>query len=428
MRPALHLTLAAFIPAMAAAEPSARYVVGLSDVDMAGTAYEDGQLGPPLDAVDTLSVFDMAAPEAAIASIAASNSVFSPPTVLDISPDSRRAVVVETLQARGDSDVTLSDLEARPGTALRLYDLSDPTAPTLLNQVEVPARPQAAQFNAAGDLVAVTGLPTANGLTLVPVGEEGLGTPLTFDLELTDRGDIPFDPAHNVLFHPREDIVAVALTLRSQIAFYRIERAGGVPSGIRPWGNLVATNKFPIAGAFTPDGRHYITSDLMWRPDVQRFYGALGRGTMTTIRLAAPDSEAPRHEIVAIATGGHQAESIAVNPAGDRIAISSMRTTGLPPESALFDPRASVSLYAFDGETGALSLIEEVFFEAHLPQGLASDPSGSALYVGVNAYFDATDPVLQGGVELWTVEADGLTRTETRMPAPRGVHVVQVIE
>ena len=275
----------------------------------------------------------------------------------------------------------------------------------------------------------MAGLAAANGLTVVPVTDEGLGTPATFDLGLTERGDIPFDPAANVYFHPRADIVAVPLTLRNQIAFRRIARdADGTPTGIEPWGNLVATNKWPASGAFTPDGSHYVTTDLMWGPDVRRFYGYVGQGTMTSIALADPDAADPRHEIVGIQAGGFQSESIAMSPDGTKVALSSLRTTGLPQDSELFDPEASVSLYAFDASTGGLTLIEEERFEAHLPQGLAFDPSGDHLYVGVNEYFDATDPVMRGAVELWDVADDGLTRTDVRMAAPRGVHVVQVIE
>lgn len=297
-----------------------------------------------------------------------------------------------------------------------------------MGAVEVPALPQAVQFNGAGDLLAVTGLPSSNGLTLVPVGPDGLGTPVTLDFGLAARPDLPFDPAHNVVFHPTEDIVAVHLTLRNQIAFYRIDRDGdGTPTGIASWGNTVSTNKFPFVGAFTPNGRHYVTSDLMWGPDVQRFYGA-NFGTMTSIRVADPTADAPRHLIQSIVEGAHQAETIAMSPDGTRVAVSALRNTGLPQDDPTFDPEAAVALYALDPETGVLSLIEEERFEAHLPQGLAFDPSGTALYVGVNEYFDATDPVMRGGVETWTVEADGVTRTDMRMPAPRGVHVVRAIE
>ncbi len=428
MRPILSLALAALVPTAALSELTARHVIALSDVDMVGTAYEDDQLGAPLDAVDALSVFSLDAPDMALATLNVSNSVAGPPMVLDVTPDGTRAIVAETLQPRGPNDVTLTELQQRPGETLRLYDLSDPAEPSFVNEATVPVNPQAARLNAAGDLVAVVGFGTENGLTLVPLGRDGLGEPVTFDFDLVERGDLPFDPAHSVQFHPTEDIVAVNLTVRNQIAFYRIDRAeDGRPTGIAPWGNLVSTNKFPFVGAFTPDGRHYVTSELMWGADVERFYGS-STGTVTSIRVADPAEAEPRHLIQSIVPGGYQGETLAIGPAGDRVAILSLRNTGLTRDDPRFDPMASLSLYALDGETGRLDLIEEEMFEAHLPQGLAFDPSGAALYVGVNEYFDATDPVMRGGIELWTLEEDGVTRTDTRMPAPRGVHAIEAIE
>lgn len=428
MRPFMTLAFAALIPTAALAEPTARYMIALSDVDMVGTAYEDDQLGAPMDAVDTMSIFATGAPETALATLEVSNSVAGPPMVLDVSPNGTRAIVAETLRPREPEDTTLTELSGRPGETLRLYDLSDPATPSLVNEAQVPVNPQAARLNAAGDLVAVVGFGTDNGLTLVPLSADGLGEAVTFDLGLVARADLPFDPAHSVQFHPTDDIVAVNLTIRNQIAFYRIDRANdGTPTGIAPWGNLVSTNKFPFAGEFTPDGRHYVTSELMWGPDVDRFYGS-SVGTVTSIRIADPGDAEPRHAIQSIVPGGYQGETLAVSPDGDRVAILSLRNTGLTQDDPRFDPRASLSLYALDGETGALSLIEEEMFEAHLPQGLAFDPSGTALYVGINEYFDATDPVMRGAVELWTVDVDGVTRTNTRMPAPRGVHGVAVIE
>ncbi|MEM7710826.1 MAG: hypothetical protein AAF264_08780, partial [Pseudomonadota bacterium] len=235
------------LPVFALAEPTARYVIALSDVDMAGTAYEDDQLGAPLDAVDTMSIFAADAPDTALATLEVSNSVAGPPMVLDVTSDGTRAIVAETLRPREAGDTTLTELSARSGETLRLYDLSDPAAPALVNEARVPVNPQAARLNAAGDLVAVVGFGTDNGLTLVPLGPEGLGEAVTFDLGLVARADLPFDPAHSVQFHPTEDIVAVNLTVRNQIAFYRIDRAAdGTPMGIAPWGNLVSTNKFPF--------------------------------------------------------------------------------------------------------------------------------------------------------------------------------------
>lgn len=410
--------------------PQASYVLALSDVDMVGTAYEDGQLGPSVDQPDTLSVFDPRQ-ESAIATVTASNSVFSPPSVLDVSPDGQFVAVLETLQPRPEGATTLTELEQVPGNTLRLFDLSNPTAPILVSEVEVPVRPQALQFNSRGDLVVVVGLSAANGLTFVPFNQGKLGQPQTFSMPLSERTDISFDPAHHIRFHPTADIVAVNFTLRNQVIFFQVSRsASGEVTGIQQWGNLVAVNRFPFMGEFTPDGRYYITSDLMWGPEVPRFYGYHGQGTLTTIAVDTPDAspDAVQHQLVAVTSGGFQSETLAISDDGTLVALSNLRTTGLPLESELFDPNASVSLYTMNRDTGALTKQDEVKYEAMLPQGLAFDPSGQLLYVGVSEYFDDDDALLKGSVEVWRInDGDRLERTEQQYRAPRGVHMVKIL-
>ncbi|MEL6245153.1 MAG: hypothetical protein AAFQ85_07390, partial [Pseudomonadota bacterium] len=67
--------------------------LAVSDADMAATAYADGQLVPFEGAIDTLTLFEGG--ERA-GGIPASNSVISWPQVVDVTPDGRFAVVVET--------------------------------------------------------------------------------------------------------------------------------------------------------------------------------------------------------------------------------------------------------------------------------------------------------------------------------------------
>ena len=412
------------------AAPQSSHLLALSDVDMVATAYEDGQLGAVVEQPDTLSIFDLRQ-ERTLSTITASNSVASPPSVLAISPDGQFAAVIETLQPRPEGATTLEELEQVPGNVLRIFDLSNRAAPVLSSQVVVPERPQAVHFNGKGNLIAVVGLAAENGLTLVPFQQGELGTPQTFLMPLPERTDLPLDLAHHVRFHPSADVLAVNLAVRNQVIFFQVMRTdAGEVTGIEQWGNAVATNRFPFMGEFTPDGRYYITSDLMWGPEVPRFYGYRGRGTLTTIAVASPDEveDAVQHQLVAVATSGFQSETLAISDDGMWLALSNLRTTGLPLDSDLFDPSASVSLYDIDQDTGELTKRDEVMFEAMVPQGLAFDSSGTSLYVGVNEYFDNDAAPLKGSIERWHIDGEGrLERTSQRYSAPRGVHVVKVL-
>jgi DNA-binding beta-propeller fold protein YncE len=440
-RPAAFLSsfAAASLAALLAAGPSlaqtptARFVLGVSDVDMVGTAYIDGRLGPTVAQSDTLSIFDPRASGAnvtSVGSIEASNSVFSPPSVMDVAAGGRIALVIETLRPRAPGMTMLPELEATPGNKLRAFDISTPNQPRLLGDVDVNARPQAIAVNPAGDLAVVAGLTTANGLNFVAVGPNGLGRVQTVALPVPARADVPFDAVNFVRWHPSGRFIAVHMTFRNQIVFLAVNRAADGAITLAPWGNTVGVNKFPLTGAFSPDGRFYFTSDLMWGMDVEGFFRT-NQGLITTIRVAPADAsgEALRHVTTAVSPGGLATETIAVSPDGRLLAALSMRNTGQLPNDPIFDRRAGLSLYRIDAANGALSLVNETLFEAALPQGLAFDPSGELLYVGVNEYA-GEEAHLKGAIEVWNVrsgDTPALTRTDKRMRAPRGVHTVVVV-
>jgi hypothetical protein len=417
--------------AQTGATPQGRYLLALSDIDMVATAYEDGNLGATIpNTQDTLAIAKLplsqnARPEA---TITASNSVFSPPLVMDVTPNGQLAMVIETWQPRSPQATKLSDLVQ--GLKLRAFDLTNPNQPRLASEVEIPKQSQALQINPSGDLAVVTGFDLANGLTFVPIRNNRPGTPQTFQFpELTPRPDLPLDGVMSVQWHPSGRYVAVNFNIRSQVIFYEVLRAAdGTVSGLRQWGNIVRVNKFPMLGRFTPDGRYYITSDLQWGPDVPGFFN-VNQGLLTTIRVAAPDTPADKvqHFTVAVAEGGLASETIAISPDGQFVVTSSMRNTGKLKSDPIYNPEASLGLYRIDPETGVLSKMGEWMFEATLPQGLTFDASGNFIFVGVNAY---NNTPMQGGVEVWQLqrgEKASLERLNTVMRLPRGVHALSLI-
>ncbi len=414
------------------AMPQGRYLLALSDVDMVATAYEDGNLGAAVpNAQDTLAIAKLpfgnnVKPDA---TITASNSVNSPPAVMDVTPNGQLAMVLETWQPRSPQATKLSDLAQ--GNKLRAFNLSNPGQPRLVSEVEIPRQSQAIQANPSGDLAVITGFDLANGLTFVPIRNNRLGSPQTFPFPgLTPRPDLPLDGAIFVQWHPSGRYVAVNFNVRSQVVFYEVLRAAnGTVSGLKQWGNIVRVNKFPMSGRFTPDGRHYITSDLQWGPDVPGFFN-VNQGLLTTIRVAATDVPADKvqHFTVAVVEGGLGSESIAISPDGKFLVTSSMRNTGKLKSDPIYNPEASLGLYQINPETGVLDKMGEWMFKATLPQGLTFDASSNFVFVGVNAY-DDNNP-MQGGVEVWQLrreEKASLERMNTTIRLPRGVHTLSLI-
>ena len=408
-----------------ARSPQAKYVLALSDVDMVATAYIDGNLGATVEQPDTLSVVPVPFSNTSQATtIEASNSIFSPPAVMDVTPDGRLALVIETWQPRPQGATQLDELV--PGNTLRSFDVSDPNNIQLVSAVEVNTQPQAVATSPDGSLAAIVGLNVDEGITFVALNEQNLGEPQNFRFDLPERADLQTDEVSFIQWHPSGRFLAINLVNRAQVAFYEIVSANGSVTDIRPYGNSVQVNKHPLTGCFTPDGKYYITSDLQWGADVPGFFG-VNRGTLTTIRVASSEEERQNYS-VAVAEGGSASETIAVSPDGQFLVLSNMRNTGLLESDPLYDPEASLNLYSIDSASGVSTKLGEWKYEATLPQGLVFDPSGDYLYVGVNTYSD--DNPLQGGIEVWQIikEDPQLKRTNTIVRAPRGVHTLAVIE
>lgn len=187
-----------------------RYLVSMSDADMLASAYVDGWLGPR-EGRDTISVMplgrhvrDLRAYETE-----ASNSVAGPPTAVAVTPNGRYAMVVETFKPRPDGNwqnQTFADL--KHGNRIFVFDLSNPTRPTRVQELAIAERPTSISINRNGSLVSVTFHPSGAGAK----------TPLAL---------IPFSNRH------RHALIARAIT-------------GVSPEGL----------------AISPDGRYVVTTNL----------------------------------------------------------------------------------------------------------------------------------------------------------------------
>ncbi|MER9564844.1 beta-propeller fold lactonase family protein [Mesorhizobium sp. M0571] len=399
----------------------------LSDIDMVPTVYETGELGPPdLDHRDTLSVVTSPAEKSrSIAMIEVSNSTYGPPGALDISLGGQFAFVAETFRQRPEGATRLDELQQ--GDTIRSLRL-DGGRSAVVDSVRIGIQPQAIHLNPAGDLIVAITSDADRELSFVPVREGRFGPVSSFGLDLEpSTGFIPLK-ATWVQWHPSGRYIAVNLVDRGQVAFYEVLRAqNGAISGIRPWGNRVQTNKFPFVGRFSPDGRHYITSDVQWGIDTVGFYG-VQEGVLTTVRLAdvGATGDAARHTVPHIALGGWGAETIAFSPDGRFLVTSNLRGTGKPDGSRDRTEHASLSLYQLDAETGRLIPHGEWPLAGVLPQGLAFDRMGQKLFVGVNRYRNDETP-LGGAVEIWGITTEGrpaLAPTSDRIRLPAGVHTI----
>ena len=196
--------------------------------------------------------------------IPVSNSVTSAPEILQLTRDGRTAFVAERLGERPERGDTVRDLP--PGRRLFAIDLAEIPAPRLADTAEIGAFPEALSVSPDGRRVAVvSNTPEASLVQIAAYGEGRFGAVARFDLAQlgitgsasTPRGGVT---ATNVHWHPSGRVLAVNINTQNRVAFFEVNEAGGMLA-LRPWGNPVDVGTDPFVGRFTPDGRHYLTSN-----------------------------------------------------------------------------------------------------------------------------------------------------------------------
>jgi len=224
-----------------------------------------------------------------------------------------------------------------------------------------------------------------------------------------------------VEWRPSGRAVALNLFMRDQVQFARLGR------GLRlaPWGAPVTVGRDPFSGRFTPDGRHFLTSDWGrdFRPEADTAEERLPTqpGTVSAVRLARSGA----HAVVDREVSGLNPEGIAISPRGDLVATVNMRGSGFPPDHPRFTT-ASITLLRFDGRTDRLRRVVEQPFRSVSPQNATFDARGRYLAVAVLEYLQ---PTPGGGIELFRVTRSRRPQLEPardRIPLGRGAHQVEL--
>lgn len=410
---------------------SAGKIAAISDGDFVGQTYATGQLAPrEAKHDDLLTVIKINDGRSTSAAIPVSNSVTAAPEVLALTPDGKTAFVTERLKERGELGETVKDLA--PGNQLFAISLADGKAPRLAATASIVPWPEALAVSQDGKRVAiVSNTPEASFLQIASYQNGRFGEVARFDLadlginggDSGPRGGVT---ATNVHWHPSGRLIAVNINTQNRVAFFEV--------GERPrlWGNVVEVGKDPFVGRFTPDGRHYLTSN--WGRDfaATNFDGRLPRtpSSISVVRLSELDEtgNAAEHSLVSSAATDLSAEGIAVSPDGLLVATINMRGTAFPPESPRFQRDATVTLLTLDPGKGALEKVADYPFEGVLPEGGAFDLSGDHLLVTVFHGHESKATDKGAGLEVFRVirgERPSLERVG-RIPLPHGAHHVAV--
>lgn len=402
-----------------------RYIVAVCDADMAATAFSTGDLGErPMDSRDTLTVvaLPLKEPQTEFAQVEVSNSALGPPMMLDVSRDGRLAFVVESRKPAEPGARSLSELPV--GENLAIVDLSTPMSPRLIGTVYVGEEPTAVAVHPGENLVAVVNRTPRQQIVMLPFNPDGQisGEPMAWPMFGLDDDSAR---ATCIAWRPQGDAIAVTLPERNEVMFYRFRMAEDGAATLLPWGKPVAVGKFPYSGAFTPDGKFFISTDLQWGADVDGFNVGAPAGQLTSIRV----EENGTHRVVSTAGVGISPEGLAISNDGRMVATSNLLRSFLPDG----DPRAtregSLSLLTFSPATGELTLAGEFPINA-MPAGITFDSKDQFLAV---TQFRSFDPAATTGeLSFWRVNRDGATPTLEQMDffvglgqGPHGVLIIR---
>jgi DNA-binding beta-propeller fold protein YncE len=406
-----------------------RYIVVVSDADMVASAYVDGDLGPR-EGTDTLSIVRLDGDPRAWRSVGieASNSVASPPAVLDVTSDGRWAFVIETFTPRPDGEDPHTFADLRHGNRVQVFDLTDPDAPVLAQEIETFERPDAIRVSPDGKVVAVAFHPDGAGretpLALYPFSEGRLGEPVTpkipgWNHERAALKDIDW--------HPSQPIIALLNETEADLRFARV----GEDLALDAFGNVVDVERSPLRVEFTPDGRHVVVNACHWGPDIGGTYVEAPRGSLLTIRMDAEvdGDHNIRHALISRVLTGVSPEGLAVSPDGRWVATPNLERSYLPYDDPRITWFSSITLSRLDPETGLLTRIGDFNYDGILPEAAVFDNSGNYLAV---ANFDHFDDRRQGSsIDFWRIQADPLdpdnvqlVKTEHSVHVPRGAHSV----
>ncbi|WP_373291986.1 hypothetical protein [Nocardia pneumoniae] len=332
--------------------------------------------------------------------------------------------MAERLTQRRPNDTTSQQLS--PGNRLFAVNISDSDALSITDTATIASSPEALEVSPDGSHVAVV---SGAVLQVVPWSTDGFGEPESYDLVSVDTVADSSQPrsrvlATNVHWHPSGRAIAVNITSQNRVIFFTMDTSTEAAT-LRPWGASVTTGKDPFVGRFTPDGRHYITSD--WGRDLTAtdISGRLPseRSRVSVIRLGDLGTTAD-HRVTSTAESDRSAEGLAVSPDGRLVATVNMRGTALPSGAAGYDESASVSLLRLNDTDNILTKIGDYPLDGVLPEGGTFDVTGKYFLATV---FQGRSPDRPGaGLQVYRVGSDqnpGLTPVQ-RIPLPHGVHHV----
>lgn len=364
------LLLVAAAPLLAAAGP-AQLIVGLDGK----TFFEPTQVRNGPGGHDALAVLDISDPghPKVTAQLPLANTVFGPPTNLQITPDGKLALVANSIAtAEKDGRWTVS-----PADELHVLDMTA-QPPKLVGTVKVGKQPSGLSISHDGHMALVANR-AGKSVTLLRI--DGTSVRPVAEVALPDQ-------AAAVVFAPDGKRAFVAMNLLGVVGVLAIDgdtvtydKANDIPTGPGVYNVDI-----------TPDGRTAIAANT----------STDGNGSATT--LCVIDAADPHAHAVGFATVGQGPEGLAISPDGKWVASPLLNGSSALHSAPGYRPGGMLQVFALNGQalvaTGEAAL-------GTIPEGVAWSPDSQWIYVGNYAdktlqvfHLESGKPVAAGLLEL----------------------------
>ncbi len=338
----------ALLPVGALANPH-DIIIGIDEKAVWGADGVPASGAPGHDALAVMDITDPLHPTIR-ASMPLENSVFGPPTNLQITPNGRLALVADSV---ANTEGAGGKWSAAPTDKLFVIDL-DAAPPALISTVTVGRMPSGLAINAQGTL-ALVGNRAGKSVSVLSID----GTTVKQVAELP-MGD---------------EIAAVAITPDGKRAFAAKNLVGKVAVLTIDGTNVTTDKAQDVAvgsGVYnldvTPDGKYAIAADT----------GVAGDGSSKTLSVIDATANPPRR--VDSVSVGDGPEGMAISPDGKWVAVPLLLGTTASQKAWSYTKAGAATLMAIE-PGGKLRLVSTLPLGT-IPEGVAWSPDSSTVYIG----------------------------------------------
>ena len=281
------------------------------------------------------------------ATLPIANSIFGPPTNLQVTPDEGLALVAEA--------VVLSDDQSKfvPSDKVHVIDL-DANPPRVIHTLTVGKQPSGLSIRGDGKLALVAN----RGETSVSVLSISGKT-----VRLEGKVEVGQQPAH-VVFTPDGKRALVNKASTNQMGLLAIDGMTVSDTGIN-----IPVGIYPYNADITPDGKLALVANT----------GGNGRSDGNTDTLSVIDLAAGTPHVIDTVPTGDAPEGIVISPTGKVAVTGNLCGSDAPPDAWFFHGPGCIDVYAIDGKR--VSHVERIDVGG-VSEALAFSPDGGYLFVG----------------------------------------------